>query len=299
VELSLYLPTANQPGADPLLVTGSGNKSDLVYCVYDGANHIKFALDHYGSGGPVSESVPYDPLVPHKITIWMGSMAAPADSASPAPLPQDRLAVVFDGRALLNVEQVFYPSTATSAIVGYNPYGSTGAGREFTGRIGAARQVDASALPPLVRSGSYGAVEMSVNFPLDVPGTQEPLVVTGVEGAGDFVYVRYADPTHVVIGFDHWSVGGILGEPFELDYGQTHRVAIAFQALFPPGSALHDSKAVRVVIDGKPALTGSYPCHPTTAEQIMVGVNRIGGSTCGPKFTGRILSVELFPEPRG
>jgi len=298
VELSLYLPTANQAGADPLLVTGSGKESDLVYCVYDGANHIKFALDHFGSGGPVSESVPYDPLVLHKITIWMGSMAAPADAASPTPLPPDRLAVVFDGRALLNVDQVFYPSTPSSAIVGFNPYGSTGARREFTGRISVARQVDGSVLPPIVRSGSYGAIEMSVNFPFGVLGTQEPLVVTGVTGAGDFVYVRYADPTHVVIGFDHWSVGGILGEPFELDYGATHRIAISFQALFPPGSALHASKAVRVLIDGKPALVGSFPCHPTTADRIKVGVNPIGGSTCGPKFTGRILSVELFPEPR-
>jgi hypothetical protein len=298
VELSLYLPTANQSGADPLLVTGSGNQSDLVYCVYDGANHVKFALDHFGSGGPVSESVHYDPLVLHKITIWMGSMAAPDGAGSPTPLSRDRLTVVFDGRALLNVNQVFYPSTPSSAIMGFNAYGSTGAGREFTGKIAAARQVDAGVLPPLVSSGKYGAVEMSVNFPYGVPGTQEPLVVTGVEGAGDFVYVRYIDPTHVLIGFDHWGIGGIMGEPFELDYGQTHRIAISFQALFPPGSALHESKAVRVLIDGKPALVGSYACHPTTADRIMIGANPIGGSTCGPKFTGRILSIELFPEPR-
>jgi hypothetical protein len=213
-------------------------------------------------------------------------------------LAPDRLTVIFDGRPLLNVDQVFYPSTPSSAAVGFNPYRSTAAGREFTGRIAGVRQLDGAVLPAVVREGKYGAVEMSVNFPYNVLGTQEPLVVTGVTGAGDFVYVRYADPSHVVIGFDHWGIGGILGNPFEVDYGQTHRIAISIQSLYPPGSAPHDSKAVRVFIDGKPALVGSYICHPSTADRIKIGLNPIGGSTCGPKFTGRILSVEQFAEPR-
>jgi hypothetical protein len=298
VELTLVLPAASHASADPLLLTGSGNRSDLLYCMYDGANHIKFAFDHFGGGGPVSESVPYDPLVSHTVTIWMGSMASATVSgaqASPAP---DRLVVIFDGRVLFDINQVFYPGTPESAIVGFNAYGSTGAGREFTGRLAGIRQVGADALPQRLTSGSYGAVEMSVDFPYSVLGTQEPLVVTGVTGAGDFVYVRYADANHIIFGFDHWGIGGILGKPVEVDYGQTHRLAVTFQALYAPGSVLHNSDRVRVLLDGKPVLEGRFACHPSTVEQVKIGTNTIGGSTCGPDFTGRILSVERFPEPR-
>jgi hypothetical protein len=298
VELTLFLPTANQSGADPLLLTGSGNHSDLVYCIYDGANHVKFALDHFGAGGPVSESMGYDPLVSHKVIIWMGSMAGTSVVGSQKAAAPDRLVVVFDGRVLLNTNQLYYPGSPDTAIVGFNAYGSTGARREFSGRFAGVRQVGEDALPQRFENGGYGAVEMSVDFPYGVVGTQEPLVVTGVAGAGDFVYVRYEDAGHVVIGFDHWGIGGILGKPVELDYGQTHRIAITFQALYPPGSELHRSDRVRVLLDGKPALEGKYVCHPSAEDQIRVGTNPIGGSTCGPAFTGRILSMERFPQPR-
>lgn len=300
VELTLFLPTAKGAGADPLLVTGSGKESDLLYCVYDGANRLRFALDHFGSGGPESEWVAYDPLAPHGVKIWMGSMAgaSSSESAETALAAPDRLVVIFDGRALLNVDQVFYPSTPETVILGYNAYGSTAAGREFSGRIAGARQVDAGTLPSISRSGSYGAVEMSVDFPFGAMGAQEPLVVTGVTGAGDFVYVHYLDPRHLSIGFDHWGIGGIVGKPVEVDYGQTHRLAISFPALYPPGSPLNKSKAVRVLLDGRVALDGVYACHPSTSDEIKIGKNPIGGSTCGPSFTGWIVSVERFPQPR-
>jgi len=296
VELSLFLPTANPSGADPLLVTGSGTKSDLLYCIYDGANHIKFALDHYGSGGPVTQSVAYDPLVVHRVTLWMGSLAGATGVETNGTAAPDHLVVILDGRTLLNVDQVFYPSTPQSAIVGFNAYGSTVARREFSGRIESVRQVDESVLPRVTRSGTYGAVQMSVDFPYGAIGTQEPLVVTGVTGAGDLIYIRYVDARRVMCGFDHWGTGGIQGSPVEVDYGKTHRLSISFQALYAPDSPEHHSDAVRVLIDGKPALEGRYVCHPSSADRIKIGANPIGGSTCGPLFTGRILKVERLAE---
>ncbi len=293
VELTLFLPAAGRAGADPLLVTGNGGESDLLYCSYDGSARVKFGLDHYGAGGPQSELVTYDPVAPHKVTIWLGSMAGAAAGTAPS----GRLVVIFDGKTLLNLQQVFYPSTPESAIVGYNAYNSSEAGREFSGRVAGARQVPVDSLPPLTKDGSYGAVEMSINFPYYRSGTQEPLVLTGVQGAGDLVYVRYVDPSHVMFGFDHWGVGGFLGGPIEIDYGQTHRLKIAFQSLYPPGSPQHESDAVSVTMDGKPALVGKFACHPSSADRIKIGANPIGASTCGPLFSGRILSIERSSQP--
>lgn len=123
-------------------------------------------------------------------------------------------------------------------------------------------------------------------------------MVTGLTGAGDFVYVRYVDATHVAFGFDHWGIGGLKGGPVEVDYARTHRVAITFQSLYPGDSASHKSDLVRVAVDGRAALEGNFVCHPSRADQITIGRNLIGGSTCGSIFLGRILSVERFPEPR-
>jgi hypothetical protein len=55
---------------------------------------------------------------------------------------------------------------------------------------------------------------------------------------------------------------------------------------------------VRVAVDGRTALEGSCACHPAAADQVTIGRNTIGGSTCGAVFLGRILSVERFPVPR-
>jgi hypothetical protein len=292
IELTVFLPAATQPGADPILATGDGKESDLLYCIYDGAGHVAFALDHYGGGGPRSESVAYDPLARHVLTLWMGSLAGGATGSSAQDDLASRLVVIFDGRPLLNVDQVFYPSSPETAVVGVNALGSTASGHEFRGRVSGARQVGFDALPPLVRSGRYGPVEMSVDFPRGALGTREPLVVTGVTGAGDIAYVHYLDSTHVLFGFDHWGVGDIEGVPVEIDYGRSHRLAITFGSLFEPGSALNQSEQILVRMDGRPVLEGRYPCHPSTADRIRVGVNPIGGSSCGPAFTGRILDLE-------
>jgi hypothetical protein len=82
-----------------------------------------------------------------------------------------------------------------------------------------------------------------------------------------------------------------------VDYGQAHQLAISFQSLHPAKSAEHTSDVVRVLLDGRPALISRLACYPSTADQIEVGTNRIGGSTCGPSFTGNIVSLEHLPEP--
>jgi hypothetical protein len=296
VELTAYFPAIGSTGADPLLATGRGARSDLLYCIYDGYGRVRFALDHYGAGGPESESLPYDPLMPHTVVAWMGSLAGSPGLAH-GEAASNRLAVIFDGRAVLNLEQDFFPGPPESAVVGKNAYGSTAAAHQFTGVITGVRQVGSDAIPNPARGG-FGAIEMSVVFPSWVPGTQEPLVATGRTGAGDFVYVRYIDAGHVSFGFDHWGVGGPTGGPVAISYSRAHRIAITCQSLYPAASAAHASEVVRVAVDGRTALEGSCACHPAAADQVTIGRNTIGGSTCGAVFLGRILSVERFPVPR-
>jgi hypothetical protein len=280
------------------LVTGQGTASDLLYSIYDGHGRIRFALDHFGYGGPQSEWVPYDPLRPHALTVWMGSLARPGIPAGFPPTPTEsttipwsrRLVVRFDGRTLLNTEQEFYAGTPASAEIGVNPYGSTVAGFRFSGLVERVTPLGFPDLPPLLAAGAYGEVRLTLRFPTDVPGSREPLVVSGVAGAGDLLYVSYVDSSHVAVGFDHWGVGGFLGRPIKLDYGKPHRVGLTMGSLYPPGASPEHSTLVRVTIDGQVALEGRSPCHPSSAPQIRIGFNPIGGSTCGPAFTGQLIT---------
>jgi hypothetical protein len=290
VELTLLLPPLRPGASDPLLVTGKGTQSDLIYCAYGPDNRVRFGLDHFGNGGPQSEFVPFDPLKPHTVTLWMASLAKDASSG--------RLVLIFDGHTLLNVKQQYYPGGTESALVGLNPYGATTAGKQFTGQIIRVAQVRLDTLPPPPKNtGAYGAVEMSVLFPPNMLGRGDPLVVTGVSGAGDFVYVKYVDLGHVIIGFDHWGVGGSLSDPIEVSYNDVHRIAISMDSLYPPDVRSRMPGTVRVSLDGDEVLEAPWHCYPSSDENITVGRNEIGGSTCGREFTGRILSVERFASP--
>jgi hypothetical protein len=292
VELSLLLPAIGHGGADPLVLTGMAPMCDLVYCIYDGLGHIRFALDHHGAGGPQSRTVSYDPLVRHTVTLWMGSM-----SVTPAPsfreaAASDRLVLIFDGGTLLNIHQAFYPAGSDFAAIGMSAGASSEAGSAYTGEILGVRQVVDGILAPLSGGTTYGSVEMRVEFPRGVRGTQEPLVVSGASGAGDFVYIRYVDAGHVAIGFDHWGIGGALGEPIALDFAQSHDIAISIPSLYPARNDPMRPGSIRVLVDGRVALDERCECYPAGADQIEVGTNPIGGSTCGPNFTGNILRIE-------
>jgi hypothetical protein len=304
VTLTLRLPAQHGPGGDPILVTGYGVHSDLVYCRYEGDGRIRFALDHFGGGGPQSEAFAADPSQRHRLTLWMGSLAEPNAGVVPSSASEHtaevpwsrRLVIRFDGRTLINTEQLFYPGDPETALIGVNPYGSTTAGRQFEGRVDEVSQADFGTLPPLGLGAAYGAVDLTLEFPWTAAGRCEPLVVSGVTGAGDFVYVKYLDSRHVAIGFDHWGIGGIVGPPIEIDYAQAHRLSLTMGSLYPSGGDRGRASLVRVTIDGHAALEGRSPCHPSTAEQIRIGVNAIGGSTCGPIFSGRFLSIERLAE---
>jgi len=256
-----------------------------------------FALDHYGNGGPQSETIPFDPLRQHTLKIWMGSLANAQTENAAVPWAH-RLVVIFDGHAVLNSEQVFYSAAPETAVIGFNAQGSSTVSNQFTGRILQVRPVGFATLPSLSFQGEYGAVDLTVIFPLHVPGVADPLVVTGLAGAGDLVYVRYLDSRHVSFGFDHWGVGGITSPPVEIDYGPSHRLEITIGSLYPDGAASAWRERVRIRLDEHTVLDGRMPCHPTTRSQIHLLENLIGGSTCGPTFNGRVVSVERLPEPR-
>jgi hypothetical protein len=45
-------------------------------------------------------------------------------------------------------------------------------------------------------------------------------------------------------------------------------------------------------MDGRTVLTADQPCYPSLPRELYIGENPIGGSTCGERFTGRLLLIQ-------
>ena len=152
----------------------------------------------------------------------------------------------------------------------------------------------------------FGAYDLGLALPRNRPGRAEPLLVSGRAGAADLVYIVYADATHVRLGVDHWGGGGALSAPIPLDYAARHEIEISLGSLYPPAAdpawgglpaaIRHDRRdQLRVRLDGAVVLDAPWAAYAAPAGDIVVGENRIGGSTCDPTFTGRIFWARRPP----
>jgi hypothetical protein len=126
-------------------------------------------------------------------------------------------------------------------------------------------------------------------------------VVTGVTGAGDIVYVRYESDHRLRFGFDHWSVGGPVSELVEIDPDRIQEIVLSMGSMLPPpaGSEPYAYAILRrqclIFLNGRQALKWFGQFYPARPSQILIGVNAIGGSTAGPRFSGVIIRIEPMP----
>lgn len=306
LKLTVILPLDRTGASEPLVATGKAGLGDLIFVDYTGAGRLRFGIDHYGAGGPHTHEVSYDPVAPQEILVWMGTWASPRPAGPGAPddVPAaKRLFLSFNNEVLLDSAHPFQPGTPPDTTVGVNATGSSESSALFTGRLIGIDGVPYESLPVTRTANGFGAVIMSVQFPAARVGASEPLVTTGITGAGDLLYVRYVDNDHVLFGFDHWGIGGFVSKPVKLEYGRTYRLEMTMGSLYPPEDfdagklPAKLKELVLIKLDDDIVLQGQSPCHPTRPDEIRVGVNRIGGSTTGWDFFGKILGLERPAQP--
>jgi hypothetical protein len=196
----------------------------------------------------------------------------------------------------------------------------TKSGPEYCGLPFAANQIPKSTtrVPMPVRADlttkeenapfPYGKIKMKVQFPTGRVPQAEPLVSSGVEQAGDFIYVVYADNDHIRLGFDHWIKGGPLSPPIRIDFEKEHELEISMGSLFPHAEdivfadeplavveALKNNVVVK--LNGETIIDTAAECYESPPGQVKVGYNLINGTSSNPEFTGKILSIErIWPE---
>jgi hypothetical protein len=125
---------------------------------------------------------------------------------------------------------------------------------------------------------------LQIALPADRPGEIEPIVITGVFGAGDFLFVRYVDHHTVVFTYDSWGVGGPTSPPVTVEPGTWHTLQIKMPSLSNPrGTFAVDGLCVR--FDGTTILQAETSFHHREPEQVYFAKNPIHNNS-NPDFHG-------------
>lgn len=84
--------------------------------------------------------------------------------------------------------------------------------------------------------------------------------------------------------------------------GQTYEIGVRMGSLYPaspallerlfPGATLDRVRREFVVqVDGQAVMSEESEFYRSGLRKLTIGENRIGGSTCGPRFTGKVLEA--------
>lgn len=152
---------------------------------------------------------------------------------------------------------------------------------------------------------AIGPIRIRFVLPRGETNRQQPLLVTGRPQAGTFIYAVYLDADHIRLGVDIWGVFGYQTEPIKVDYFADHELVVDDGALYPAGHpALNDMPSgnlsylrnhLRIELDGRTMIEREVNTHHSKTREVTVGRNNIGGSSCEPRFAGKILGVERLP----
>lgn len=323
LRLRVRFPSGLPGVTEPLITTGRTGAGDMIFVNYVDERTLRIGVDSWGRGGAVSDPIEVDYGKEHDVVLSLESFLQAAEGEPTAErLLADglrgRVGVALDGREILTFRNVQHPSTRADVSLGANRIGMTSAKAEFSGEIKAVRYATRDEVMPLKPSiserlagrgpewsGYPGPVTLTLRLPdrFPPPGVAEPIMAAGVTGAGDFLNVVYQGDAGIQIGYDHWGYGAFVSEILPVQPGEEIVVHLSAGFLFPPDwvPPAGESEAVAalrgrvlVAVGGRSLLDRPADAHPTRADQVTVGVNRIGGSTAAERFSGEITAVRSW-----
>ena len=300
--LRVRFPVLSVGQSQPLasLTCGSQRLTFFISKLPDGLHLAMRANDGYEA---TSDALVLDPLPEHTL-VFEPEVTGPSDE-------HFGISAVIDGRQELGTHNPEPPAAPSVVFPGLDQNQTEGVDVRFTGDLSDITLISKAVTPP--NAVPMSELHLILAFPAGKDGRHEPILTTGHTGAGDLIYAVYEDAGHIRIGVDHWGGAGALSDPIPVDYSLPHELWIRSGALYPQAAgdpAWHGLGAgeqqilkskVEVVFDGRHVLEASVTAHPSTPEEITVGLNKIGMSTADPEFGGRIELSErtsLAPPPK-
>lgn len=317
VRMRLRLPGEAGSDRQPLLVCGSAVSGSLVYLQYVAANRICIGINAGRHGVLVSPPFDIDPQSEQTLEISHGSLYPLPDHPKMQTLNQAVQAslrrfvrIVWNNEPVIEADLPLPPINYRAVKFGQSTGFPETAGR-FAGEILSVERHWPESFVPYdhlskIQATQFGPLSFEVRFPAGLAGRSEPLVTSGVTGAGDFLYVRYVDDRHIRLGFDHWGVKGYLGEPIEIEPDHWYRLTLSMGSLYPPEGDFwfsgHDAATgqiaksrVLVFLDDREIFSADSPAYESLPRFVKLGENDIGGSTTGPAFSGAIRDAKRLP----
>lgn len=238
--------------------------------------------------------------------------ANPGDRQRRGVIADEAATIEPGGDGALTKRLIPLPSIgARTLLISVTPSTASKAGPEYFGLPFSATQsvgsgftaVDFTPPPETNAARDFGLLRLRLTFPRDQTHQAEPLLTTGVNEAGDIVYVIYHDENHIRLGFDHWYRGGPITPPIPIDYGQVHDLEISIGSLYPSFNDITladltdtevDQLKRRVVVrlNGTTVIDAPAEAYESPLDRFTVGENRIKGTSAGTRFSGTILSSE-------
>jgi peptidoglycan/LPS O-acetylase OafA/YrhL len=317
IGLTLKLPSGKTGAYEPLLSAGTDAAGDLLLLHYEGNASISLAFVSTGFVGPVSPPFVLDFAKPHEFEISMGALFPPdghpaldgLDDAQIAYLRR-HVSVSIDGSPVFAAIVAHHNSLPGQVLVGQNLILTNYSSHRFTGLV-----ENESRLPIVPPAGvemprtQFGPVRISLLLASNPTfGIREPLLVTGVNQAGDFITVEYSRDGRVRFALDHWGGEGAQSDWLPVDRHASHSIVISMGSLYPhsgdglsiPVSVEHFRKlkdTVKVSFDDKTILEVERPTYDSSPFDVAVGHNVIGGSTCVYSFSGKVTQVDRLGIP--
>lgn len=309
LELTLRIGTAAPGTRELLLAAGEAPTIDRLHLVHQEGGRISFEAESSYGIREATPPVAVDRATDHRLRVLMGVLLPPemhpvfaSVSAETTAAMIRRLRIEFDGALL--VDRAPWFSAPAGAVQLATAAGQDG--RAATRIIDVRRDEVALAVlraESLERAREAGArmtrrgtVLLQASLPHGRAGVREPLLVMGRPGRGDLIALEYGEGDTVRFCFDHWGGALLRSDPVAVDFGRPQEIRIAMESLRPP-SPFRPNRVVvhgqlEVWLNGRSVWRVGGEFFAVNPVEIAVARNPIGGTTCGPEFSGVVHGVD-------
>lgn len=260
----------------PLLYSGRGAESDLLFLEWVDATHARLGYLH-GSDAPQFGAT-FSLLAETTRTLQLRTV----ETGWASPVAGNRLLLAWvDDTTVFDRWVPSFPADPDDVAIGENPAGIAG--------VDAAWPNLHSETVPHHPAPPGGRLILRTILPHGIKGSWLPIVSLGQQGAADSISVAYMGQNVLQFRCDHWAAPLIFGTPVPMDETLGHDIEI-FLPSFAPESWGHASDGdVWVRLNGREVLRGQMTTYPFDASQVTFGYNRVRASMTDHVFRGAFI----------
>jgi hypothetical protein len=282
-EISLSLSTDRSPRQEALVsVIRDGKTQAVVFVDYLDDDKIRLGYEEPDAAVPVVFSPPLaaPPGAVHTLRLSIGGTYSEFDGR------KGWLRAQFDPVPLWGSPVVSFGVYPGKLMVGAGARaGTKRAG--FTGVVNSRRAITMPALPRVE------GIRARITFAPEMAGRSLPLISTGQTMAGDLLFVSMHEDGKVTFGYDHWADRLRTSPEITVAPGETRVVEFWVPALAPPGR----KPELVVKVDGVTIWRKEAPAFECAPENVFLGSNPIGGTTCEIVLENGVFEALQLPAP--